>query len=360
MSDDTNADNNEITIHLAQTSAPSAPRLPLRISTETTSNQLRTQAADATSIPLDKIRLIFRGRLVAPSDTVAVVKEFRLEDGCVVHVMGKAVTSSNAAAASATAAASGTSAAAAAAAPATAAAAANAVPAPSGAAVIPPPSRVAPVSGNVFSSATSTAAATAAAATAASTTPLQTALQKIRTSTTPEVYTTALQTLSKILSNVTDNPTTEKYRRVKRSNAAFQKRLGGLDGGHDVMLAVGFVVQTDGGVENYALIPNAAAWEHLLKSQAAVNVALAEAQRITSTSAAVGGGAGAAASPFGVPPAAAGGAAGSGMSGMGMGMGGMPGMPPNMNSPQMQEAAARMMSNPAQLQAMLQVRIVYN
>ena len=36
----------------------------------------------------------------------------------------------------------------------------------------------------------------------------------------------------------------EKYRTIKKSNPAFTKRLGGLPGGNDLMLASGFTIET--------------------------------------------------------------------------------------------------------------------
>lgn len=48
----------------------------------------------------------------------------------------------------------------------------------------------------------------------------------------------------------------EKYRKVKKNNAAFQRRLGGLSGGDAAMKAAGFVVEndaTDSGEEVYMM-----------------------------------------------------------------------------------------------------------
>ena len=336
-----------IPILLHQTSNPSAPRITIILPTDTTppssANTLRRLASDATTIPFDSLRLIYRGKIIAAGDDGNVVEEYKLEEGCVVHCLGKA---------SASASAVGTAAASTTAAATTGTANTTSGSRPVGSSVIPPPA----------AAATSAPAAASSTATSTSSTPLQTALTTLQTSSpNPDAYATALTTLSKLLGNITSNSTVEKYRKVKRSNPAFQKRLGGLGGGHDVMLAVGFGVEMVEGVEHYVLVASAEAWAKLVESQKVVEEALVEAKRTTAGSAGgVSGGAGmggAGASPFGtgMPPA------GGGM-GMGAGMPGMPGMPgmgggdmsAMMNSPQMQAAAAEMMSNPQAIRSMLQ------
>ena len=327
-------------ILLHQTSNPTAPKLALTLPTSSTPNELRRLASDATTIPFDALRLIYRGKIIPAKDEGDVVAEYKLEDGCVVHCLGKATG-----AATATTGAASTT-------------AANNISAsrrPVGASVIPPPAAAA-----AFASSPTTAAATE--------TPLQAALRTLRTSptSTPETYTTALTTLSKLLTNIADHPTDGKYRKIKRSNAAFQKRLGGLDGGPELMAAVGFGAETIEGVEHYALVASAEAWTKLTESRTVVEAALGEATR---SSGGVGGGMGgsgvnANVSPFGssMPPTGAGMGAGmggmpaglGGMGGMGMGMGmGGGDMSAMMNSPQMQAAAAQMMSNPESIRSML-------
>lgn len=328
-----------IPILLHQTSNPSAPRitivLPTNAAPPSSSNTLRRLASDATTIPFDSLRLIYRGKIIAAKDDGNVVDEYKLEEGCVVHCLGKASTGTPAGTAAST----------------TGAGIANGGGnRPVGSSVIPPPAAAA--------AATAASSTTPAAAAASSTSPLQTALTTLRTSSpNPDTYATALTTLSKLLGNITSNPTVEKYRRVKRSNPAFQKRLGGLGGGHDVMLAVGFGVEMVEGVEHYVLVANAEAWTKLVGSQKVVEEALVEAKRSATTAA---GGAGA--SPFGTGMPPAGGMGGGGFPPVGAGMPGMPGMgggmggdmPAMMNSPQMQAAAAEMMSNPQAVRSMLQ------
>jgi hypothetical protein len=139
----------------------------------------------------------------------------------------------------------------------------------------------------------------------------------------------------------------EKYRSVKKQNAAFQRRLGGLPGGDAAMLAAGFVVEGQGADESYVLHASAEAWPKLVATKARVVAAVREAKSSTVGS---------------VPPPAGGFGNMTGMgAGMpGMGAGGMPGMGaggmPGMGSPEMQNAMANMMSDPNALQSMLQVR----
>jgi hypothetical protein len=131
----------------------------------------------------------------------------------------------------------------------------------------------------------------------------------------------------------------EKYRSVKKQNAAFQRRLGGLTGGDAAMLAAGFVVEGQGADESYVLHASADAWPKLVATKARVEAAVREANSSTAGS---------------VPPPAGGFGSMTGMGeGMhGMGAGGMSGM----GSPEMQNAMSNMMSDPNALQSMLQVR----
>lgn len=107
-----------LTIYLSLTSSPSTPRAQLILhppsdqsgssndnsnsNIAVTASELRRRASELTSVPLESIKLIFRGRVIPVKDTGDVVKEFKLEDGCVVHVMGKPSVGANSAAATAT------------------------------------------------------------------------------------------------------------------------------------------------------------------------------------------------------------------------------------------------------------------
>ena len=298
-------------------------RVPIEVENGASAKDLFDVASLATNIPVTGMKLIFRGRIIASkNDEISVMEEFKLEEGSVIHCMGKpieslpsvavaAATNSNASSAST-----------------------------SGSTVtIPPPAA---------------AAASAAAAAAASTnsttqapSSLTAALNKIKTSYSASDYKTALTTLSKLLSNVIQNPMEDKYRKVKNTNAAFQKRLGRLNGANDAILSIGF---TSVG-EEYVLQPSPDAWPKLLASKSTLDQALTDhdlqqaqqlqqqqqQQQVNSTDMGFGG------SPnFNMPDM-----------GMGMGMppgggagGGLGGMD--------QSTMSNMLSDPQALQSMLQ------
>lgn len=305
-------DNDTLTVNLTLTAAPSAPRMSVILEKTATPSQLHAKVAEETKIPISSLKLIFRGRLIADDDSKEVVTEYKLEDGCVLHCMGKpaaggqntAATSGVAAAAAPTAAGSSVS-------------------------FLPP------------------TAPTAAAAAGGDS--LQAALNTLRSSNSPSVYLTAVTTLEKILSNCVEKPMEEKYRIVKKGNAAFQKRIGGLQGGEAAMLASGFVLEGEGDQQSYVLHASPEAWPKLVATKTKVSAAVVEAKSA----------AGAASGP--PPPAAAGfggasipPAMGAGMPGIGAGMPGMGagGVPPNM-----QNAMSNLMSDPNALESMLQVRL---
>lgn len=76
----------------------------------------------------------------------------------------------------------------------------------------------------------------------------------------------------------------EKYRTIKKSNPAFSKRLGSVTGGHDLLLASGFTIETKEGIEYYTLTPNADAWPTLVAARKEVGRILAENNRNSSGS----------------------------------------------------------------------------
>ena len=282
----------ELTLHLTVTAAPGAPRVPLTIEPSIKACDLRTKASEATKIPKSALKLIFRGRLLVDDDKEAVA-EYKLEDGSVLHCMGKPEASGATTQATA--------------APAAAPAAAASLPIP-----VPP---------------------------VAATDPLSDALQAIRRSTSPEEYKTALTTLDKILSNVQQHPLEDKYRKVKRQNPAFQRRLGKV--GHEAMLAVGFIVaQDDDGQEIYQMQATPDAWPKLVAAKGKVEAALRELQPVPSAPL------GMAAGMPGFPGMPSGGLPG------GLPLGGLPpgGLPPG----GMDAAMANLMSDPAALQNMIQ------
>jgi hypothetical protein len=176
--------------------------------------------------------------------------------------------------------------------------------------------------------------------------PLQSALTTIRISNPPQAYSTAVTTLSTVLSNIADNPMEEKYRKVKKGNVAFNKKLGGLNGGDAAMKAVGFVLEVQDGAEYYQLHASPEAWPKLMAAKATVEAAAEEAKHIVN---------GPAVQPIG---------AGNPLF-PGTGPGAFPGMmgslpapgaaAAQMNDPMVQRAMAEMMRNPETMRQMLQV-----
>mmetsp|Transcript_6084 Transcript_6084/g.13786 ORF Transcript_6084/g.13786 Transcript_6084/m.13786 type:complete len:454 (-) Transcript_6084:121-1482(-) len=232
--------NPPLTIYLSLTSSPSTPRAALTLDHNgTTGAELRRNAAQVTTVPLEKLKLIFRGRVISDKDEGDVVKEYRLEEGSVVHVMGKPVAAAAGAAAGATA--------------------ASAAPATAGASVtLPAVNNMSIASG------------------AGSASPLAAALTKLRSSNDGTTYRTALVTADKLMGNIVSHPMEVKYRNIKKANPAFARRLGALPGGSDLILASGFTVQTKEAVEYYVLTPSADAWPKLVDAQKEVQRVLGE------------------------------------------------------------------------------------
>jgi len=184
------------------------------------------------------MKLIFRGRIITNKDEeISVVEEFKLEDGSVVHCMGKPAESLLPEATTANTATT------------------NTIASTSGSTVVPPPA----ASGSASSSSN--------ASTIDGSSSLSAALNKIRSSYSASDYKTALTTLSKLLSNVIQHPLEEKYRKVKQTNAAFQKRLGRLNGANDAIISIGF--ETVG--EEWILTPSPEGWPKLLESKSTLD-----------------------------------------------------------------------------------------
>eukprot|EP00579_Thalassiosira_antarctica_P000263 CAMPEP_0201869730 /NCGR_PEP_ID=MMETSP0902-20130614/3136_1 /ASSEMBLY_ACC=CAM_ASM_000551 /TAXON_ID=420261 /ORGANISM="Thalassiosira antarctica, Strain CCMP982" /LENGTH=476 /DNA_ID=CAMNT_0048395277 /DNA_START=26 /DNA_END=1456 /DNA_ORIENTATION=- len=316
------SNNNTLTLYLSLTSSPSTPRITLTLennndTTSTTAAELLRKASDATSVPLASMKLIFRGRVIPDKSKGDVVKEFKLENESVVHVMGKPVN--------------------------------NLV----GGGGVAGAASVSAASGSVTAAGASVTLPTGANNTAAgnnASSPGMTALTKMRSSNDGSTYRTALTTADKLLGNIVSHPMEEKYRTIKKSNPAFTKRLGGVNGGSDLMSAAGFTVEAKEGEEYYVLMPNADAWPRLVKAREEVQRVLGESDR-----------SGASAQTAFVPPAAVGvGATGStlprGMANLfpggmpGGGMGGGPGdmamMQSMMSDPSAMQNVMSMMNNP--------------
>jgi len=305
-----------LNVHCSIT-AENGKRIPVTIDTssKTTPTQLRSQVATTTKIPLGQLRLIFRGKMIKDNEDQNVIDEYKLEQDCVLHCMGKP--------------------------------SADPTPAAPPAAAVSAPS--------VSMEAPSAAAAASSTTPISPADPLQQALDMLRTnSASPDVYTTAVITLNKVLSNIIANPMEEKYRKVKVHNAAFGKRLGNLVGGRQAMLALSFTQTTDeSGTQIYLLSASPEAWPALQQAKAKIEQAVTDAKRVSDVSTTTANNTNA--NPFGMPTGAEGMGSGfnAGMGsgfGAGAGMGGMGGA----NNPMAASAAANLMSNPEALQNMMQ------
>jgi hypothetical protein len=334
----------QIDIQLTITGEDGSPRVPLTIDRDITATQLLTAVVAATDIPSTALKLIYRGRLIKPDDTVQAVSEYRLDPGSVIHCMGKPVKKVNAAATTGGVFAAGTT-----------------------------------LPSVTTTTATATTASSSMATTTATTTTTRStgiisnvteAIANLRSLNAPDVAATAISTLDKLLNNIIAHPLEIKYRRIKKNNVAFGRRLGQLPGGHDALLACGFVVQYIDGEDQYELVASEESWNRLVTNQQLVETAVRQSTTTTRNlfpSAAFGNAA--AAGMGGMPPAAT--AAGAGgvanllspemmmamMNGGGGGNNGM--MMPDlaaMNTPEMQAMVQQLLSNPAQVTAMLRVR----
>lgn len=290
--------------------AKNGERVPIEVSDDDTATMIRRHVSSATMIPLSQLRLIFRGRMIKDDDSIRAVEEYKLEPDCVLHCMGKPDEDSTPAqtvspvAASAvddTSAASGI---------------------PRG---MPPTAATAPTTNTTAASGPLTVAS---------------AVLRLRQNNPPSVYETALTTLDKILNNIVTHPLEEKYRKVKRQNAAFSKRLGGLVGGHDCMLAVGFYVQMDGNEEVYQMQASPENWPKLVEAEKTVSNAAEQAKQQRQQQ-----------QPASVPSNNLFAGSGGRLPGI---MGSAGGDIPSLD-PAMQNTLSQMMSNPESVRAALQV-----
>jgi ubiquilin len=297
----------KISLFLSLTNPPR--RLQIEIEQDATANQLFEVASSATSIPQEKMKLIFRGRII--SNKEVPINDFQLEEGCVIHCMGKSVAvvgQENALSSLSSA-------------------TTTSPMIPSSATRIATVQPVLTVNNEARNTATATAAPTLSSEIS-----LSASILRMKTNHSAEDYITGLTTLSKILTNVIEKPMEEKYRRMKKANAAFQKRLGRMEGAQGAMFAVGF--EDEG--EEYVLKPSAEAWPKVLQSKKTVDEAIAEHQRAQSHAAQIQQQQQQQQQqPFSLP---------NFVSGMGM--------PPNID-PSMMEGMAEMFNNPETLQALL-------
>jgi hypothetical protein len=70
----------------------------------------------------------------------------------------------------------------------------------------------------------------------------------------------AVSTLLKIVSNIIQTPLEEKFRKVNNNNAAFKKKVGGVLGGPQCMMALGFTLIGD----EWILEPHSDVWDNLI------------------------------------------------------------------------------------------------
>ncbi|CAN0488832.1 unnamed protein product, partial [Ectocarpus sp. 12 AP-2014] len=83
-----------------------------------------------------------------------------------------------------------------------------------------------------------------------------------------------LTTLTKVIDNIKAHPTEEKYRKIKRANAGFSRKVGAVPGGEACMRALGFV-EHGNAQESWLLAPSEAAWNVLTAGRVDIQRALA-------------------------------------------------------------------------------------
>jgi hypothetical protein len=342
--------------------ASSGQRVPLTINDNETTNmtpiQLRTHVSNVTKIPITELRLIFRGRMIKDDDKLphSVLIEYKLENDSVLHCMGKPVVTAAATAVDSNSngdnnTVSGTT-------TTTSSSTAGAT-VDSNRTVVPPLSRPMGSRSSAASIPRSLPILNPNGDSSDNTDnndPLIKSLLRLKQNNPPSIYSTGVTTLEKVLKNIIDNPMEEKYRQVKKQNAAFNKRLGGLIGGHDCMLATGFTVGNDtiSGEEVYKLQATAQKWTYLTEKAQQIVIDASQQAKLQQQQAQ---------QPV-VPGAGVPGANGTGTgmmpnfplpAGGGLPGGGLPGGM-NMNDPNMQNMMSQMMQNPESLATALQVR----
>ncbi len=86
----------------------------------------------------------------------------------------------------------------------------------------------------------------------------------------------AVQLLLKIVSNITKNPSEDKYRKLSNTNATFSKKVGTVNGGTQCMEGIGFILQGS----DWILYPSADAWELLVKCKSKLEKFLNKIQNL--------------------------------------------------------------------------------
>jgi hypothetical protein len=239
-----------LTLHVQVAGLPGSPRIPLRVPRGITSAALRRQVCGAASVPPPAMRLIYRGRMIPDSEAELAVPEYKLEDGSVLHCMGKPVPKEQ----------------------------------PKEEEQQPPVSGL-PSLAPSTSSDPGAAAALAAASPSGDRLSVAEALRQLRHSNSAEAYAAGVRTLDKVLGNIVRHPMEERYRAIKAGNPAFRSRLGGLDGAGALLRACGFDLAEAGAggdgtqhEEQWVMQASAESWPVLLENKAAVEAAAAAAE----------------------------------------------------------------------------------
>mmetsp|Transcript_3726 Transcript_3726/g.9175 ORF Transcript_3726/g.9175 Transcript_3726/m.9175 type:complete len:557 (+) Transcript_3726:193-1863(+) len=174
----------------------------------------------------------------------------------------------------------------------------------------------------------SSPAPAAAAAPTTATTPLSASIARAEASGGVDV----LRTLHRILSNIVQHPTEAKYRQLKTTNAAFQRKCLNHDGARDVLIAAGFV-ESEGVL---TMTPSAQAYPVLTAAERALSARLDAIEAAARP-----------AQPAGMPDLSA--LMGGGLPGMGgAGMGNV--MQELQRNPILMQQVQRLMSDPQAMQ----------
>ena len=268
-----------LTIQLTLTSVPGQPRVPLDLSSSSssssfTASELRHLVSQTTNIPLDTLRLIHRGRLITDQTSSTnhqnVITAFQLEDGSVVHCMGKPVppvdTTVAAAAVHATTISTSKTTITSTSTTTSSSATSTTLPPPP-----PPPPPAVMMNSTTTNVTPATATTTATNASTTATTSVSAALEAWRRSlstASPTVFTKSIQVLAKMLQNILTHPHDAKYRTIKVHNPVVQKHFASNES-QTVLRACGFVLDNNEACYTMPVTPEQ--WSHLLQSKAVVD-----------------------------------------------------------------------------------------
>ena len=170
------------------------------------------------------------------------------------------------------------------------------------------------------------------------------------------IYAKCVKTLQKVLVNIIDHPLEEKYRTIKVNNAAFQKHFHHVHNSTTVLLACGFRWIHPHEPDNAAYTMNASPeqWPTLLQSKATIDRAV---QQSTVTASSITTSAAAATGPGTMRPFGNNSSSSSSSSGNAFPFPFPPAGGAMPDPAALQQQIANVMSNPQQIQAMMQVRV---